>query len=453
MSSRRDQVQAHTYVVGRLASALVHGEPDAPESPLRRTGLGSFAGLLVGALLLAVFLIWGLLSPESKAATMKPGELVMVSGTGARYLYAGGALRPVLNWSSALMLMGGQATMTTVSASSLNGLPQGQPLGVVGAPETLPSTVNLGSWLACSQRSGTGAGLVTLSIGSTPLLRPVPAAGAVVVSAAGRTYLLWHGERLRVDAPWILAALGLVRAPVIPVSPAWLNAVPAGPDLRPMTVTALGAAGPAISGSPTEVGQVLLVTDVASSPAYYLVDRGGITPITATQAALELGDPGRAVSGTALRVSQAAISRLPVLGQNLADGAGTPPAPPADFTSGGVPCVDYPGSGGSAPALAFGPDQAGTPPALGAPGVRPSPGEAGLISVAAGAGALVQAADAPGVAAGSYFLVTDEGVKFPVAAADLKSLGYRPAAAASLPAALLGLLPTGPALDLPALRG
>jgi hypothetical protein len=84
--------------------------------------------------------------------------------------------------------------------------------------------------------------------------------------------------------------------------------------------------------------------------------------------------------------------------------------------------------------------------------VRPSPGEAGLISVAPGGGALVQAESAPGVGSGSYFLVTDEGVKFPLAAADLVPLGYRSGGAAVLPAALLGLLPTGPALDLPSLR-
>jgi hypothetical protein len=220
-----------------------------------------------------------------------------------------------------------------------------------------------------------------------------------------------------------------------------------------VTVPALGTAGPDINGSQTEAGQVLLVTNVASSSAYYLVDPHGITPVTATQAALVLSDPGRAVSTTPLRVSQAAIGRLPVLSQDLADAAGAPPDPPADFTASGVLCVDYPAAGGSVPALAFGPAQSGTPPALSAPGVRPSPAGASLVSVAPGAGALAQAEGAPGAADGSYFLVTDEGVKFPLAAADLRSLGYRPASAASLPAALLGLLPTGPALDLASLRG
>src|SRR5258708_5632106 len=133
MRSRRDQVQAHAYVVGRLTSALVHGEPDAPESPLRRTGLGSFGGLLLGTLMVAGFLIWGLISTASKAVTLTQGELIMVKQTGTRYIYAGKELRPVLNWSSALLLTGGNAAMTAMSATTLAGLPEGLPLGIVGA--------------------------------------------------------------------------------------------------------------------------------------------------------------------------------------------------------------------------------------------------------------------------------------------------------------------------------
>ena len=53
---------------------------------MRRTTLGSFGGLMVGALALAGFLIWGLISPASKAAALTTGELVMVKQTGARFI-------------------------------------------------------------------------------------------------------------------------------------------------------------------------------------------------------------------------------------------------------------------------------------------------------------------------------------------------------------------------------
>jgi type VII secretion protein EccB len=461
MKSRRDQVQAHAYVVSRLTAALVHAEPDAPESPLRRTGLGSFGGLMIGALLVAGFLVWGLISPASKATALTQGELIMVKETGARYVYADGALRPVPNWSSALLLMGGSTTMTAVSPAALAGVPQGQPLGIVGAPDSLPaaSALNTGSWLACSQVSG-GAPIVSLGIGARPKVAQIPAGDAVVVAAPGAQYLLWHGQRLRIDAPWILDALGLNRAPVIATTQVWLNAVPAGPDLRPISVAGTGRPGPALGGLHTRVGQILLARNVGSPGELYVVTARGIAPVTSTQAAMLLTGPATAAAypdsaAAPIQVSPAAIAQAPAAGAGLADGAGVPSAPPGDYAPGGGadPCMDYAGPGTSAPRLVFTAPPPGTPPALGTPGVTASPQSADLISVVPDGGALVRPQAAPGVAGASLFLVTDAGVKFPVPSADVAALGYRVGQAAPLPAALLGLLPTGPALDLAPLRG
>lgn len=44
MHSKRDQVQAHLFIMGRLASAMLRSEPDAPESPLGRTNRGARSG-------------------------------------------------------------------------------------------------------------------------------------------------------------------------------------------------------------------------------------------------------------------------------------------------------------------------------------------------------------------------------------------------------------------------
>jgi len=84
--------------------------------------------------------------------------------------------------------------------------------------------------------------------------------------------------------------------------------------------------------------------------------------------------------------------------------------------------------------------------------VTASPEGASLISVAPDDGALVRPEIAPGSGGNSLFLVTDTGVKYPLPATEATALGYRAGRADPLPAALLGLLPTGPALDLPALR-
>jgi ESX secretion system ATPase EccB len=463
VNSRRDQVQAHAYMVGRLTSALVHGEPDAPESPMRRTNLGSFGGLLLGALLVAGFLIWGLISPSSTASALTSGELVIVNGTGSRYIYAQSELHPVLNWSSAMLLLSGDPTIKSVPPASLAGVPQGQPLGIVGAPDSLPasSVINKGSWLACAQSSG-GHPVVSLTIGIPTALTTPPSDSAAIVQAPdGSQYLLYHGQRMRLDASWIRNALGLGRAPVVQVGAAWLNAVPAAADLRPLPVAGRGHKGPALGGQHTRIGQVLAEHNVGSPSQFYLVVADGVAPISTTQAALLLADPATSAaypkaSVAPVPVSPAAITSTPAVSLTMPDGPGAPAAPPTAFApgQGQVPCMDYAGSGGTAPDFVYAAPSAGSPPALSMTGVTASPEGADLIKVAPGGGALLRPQPAPGADGSSFSLVTDAGVKFPVpSATEVAALGYRAGRAARLPAALAGLLPTGPALNLPAMRG
>ncbi len=460
MRSRRDQVQAHAYVVSRLTSALVHGDPDAPESPLRRTGLGTFGGLLLGTLAVAAFLVWGLISAGDKPAALTAGELVMAKETGARYVYAGHELRPVLNWSSALLLTGGNTAMTAVPAAALAGIPQGQPVGITGAPDTLPAVgaVNKGSWLVCALSAGHPE--VSVTIGIQSVVSTPPPNGALLVAVPGAEYLVWHGQRLKLDATWIAAALGLGRARVADVSPAWLNAVPAGPDLRPITVAGRGAPGPVIGGVRTTIGQVLVTRNVSSPGEFYLTEAGGLVPITAAQAAIVLGDPSSAAAypgaaGAPVPVSPAAMVHAPLVRRTLPDTAGAPSAPPrADQSGPGLPCIDYASAGGAPPRFVFALPPPGAPPALNSPGVSSSPQTANLVNVAPGGGAFVRSQAAPGVGGESLFLVTEAGVKFAVPSASAASaLGYRAGRAVAMPASLLGLLPTGPALDLAPMRG
>ncbi|HMH93597.1 MAG TPA: type VII secretion protein EccB [Streptosporangiaceae bacterium] len=463
MRSRRDQVQAHAYVVGRLTSALVHGEPDAPQSPMRRTTLGSFGGVMIGALLVAGFLIWGLIFPASKGKAMTAGELIVVKETGARFIYARGELRPVLNWTSAELLLGGKATVQSVPAASLAHIPQGPPVGIAGAPDMLPpaGVVNTGDWLVCAD-PGAGQARVSLTIGPLAASLTAPVTGAVIVADQdGNHYLLWRSHRLRIDEPWIAEALNLGRLPVIQVSSAWLNAVPAAPDLMPMAVPDLGGPGPDLGGQPTRAGQVLVTRNVGSPSEFYLAVAGGVTPITSAQAAIAITDtataaayPGAAVAP--VPVSPAAIAGASIMHQQLPDGPPAPATPPpsARPSAGAAPCMAYAGRGGTAPSLVFGRPPAGPAPPPSMPGVTTSPENADLISVLPGGGALVSPQAAPGVSGSSLYLVTDEGVKFPLpTAAAARALGYRAGLPAALPAALLAMLPTGPALDLPAMRG
>lgn len=120
---------------------------------------------------------------------------------------------------------------------------------------------------------------------------PVPDGGVVVVTPTGDHHLIWRDQRLRIADRKVLLALGLDARTPVTVTPAWLNTVPAGPDLAFRSVPGAGEPGPVLGGTPTLVGQVVEVVTLSAPPAYYLVTQGGVAPIGRTDAALRLGDP------------------------------------------------------------------------------------------------------------------------------------------------------------------
>ncbi|GAA3362870.1 hypothetical protein GCM10020366_52540 [Saccharopolyspora gregorii] len=61
-------------MVGRLVAAVTHGRPDALESPNRRVKNGTMFGVLVAALLMAVFGILGLFLPGGTPLGSRPGR-------------------------------------------------------------------------------------------------------------------------------------------------------------------------------------------------------------------------------------------------------------------------------------------------------------------------------------------------------------------------------------------
>jgi type VII secretion protein EccB len=285
-----------------------------------------------------------------------------------------------------------------------------------------------------------------------------------VVAAGGSSYLIWQGRRLLLDAPWMTSALGLGQAPVTEVSQTWLNAVPAGPDLRAFSLSGAGEPGPGLDGQATRVGEVLTTHNVGGPDALFLVEGDGVAAITATQAALDLSSPGTAAAypgGMAqpVTVSAPAIASAPHGNQSLPDGTGVPASPPAEAaapTVSDVPCIAYPGAGSEAPVLLWTAPPGGSAPDPQAPGVTGAATDADLVSVASGGGALVLPLTATGAVAGPLYLVTSAGVKFAMPTTptnEATALGYQASQGAGLPGTLLGLLPTGPSLNLAPLSG
>ncbi|MET8700477.1 type VII secretion protein EccB [Kitasatospora sp. NPDC004723] len=473
MQSRRDQVQAHLFVMSRVAAGVLRAEPDAPDTPVGRTNRGAAIGLAVALLIGAGAGVYGLVKPGGASGWKQPGTLVVVKESGARYVYAGGLLHPVLNEASARLLAGDQLKVDQVSARSLEGTGRGTPVGIVGAPDGLPAANAVGGadWLLCSMRTvaaGTGAPAarpapqLSVAIGTRQSGRPAGEQGVLVAGPDGAVHLLWHGRRFAVDAAGgAVRALGYGSVTPVPVTASFLAAFPAGPDLRAPDVPGRGKDGPALSGRPTRVGQLFTGT----GEERYLLAEQGLVAVTPTQFALLLGDP---------RTQQEAYGNGPVTPApaGAADLAAhtAPASAAAAFTPEGLPSrppAPLAPRGEQALCAALRPADAGgeldvsvldaapvlgLPPVL-QPGVLPSCTPADRIAVRPGGGALVRALSGAGYG-GTLYLVTDAGVKYPLASpAVAERLGYPKAAPTAVPGRVLSLLPTGPSLDPAPLAG
>jgi type VII secretion protein EccB len=465
MQNRRDQVQAHAFVSARLVSAMLNTEPDEPFSPQRRFVIGTIVGVLVAALVVAGFGISGVVSPGGSKSWRKPGVLIVEKETAARYVYIDGQLRPVLNYSSARLIVKGKLEVVRVSSNSLRSVPRGLPVGIPSAPDALPdlSRKDGGDWQVCSSLrpdvNGALRAWVTLWVGGErPGRALAEPESLVVVSPVGQRYLLWNNHRLLLPSAAAVSALGYAAVRQIPVGWAFLNSVPAGPDLAAPDVPNRGAPGPRIDGRETLVGQVFKVEDALADSAdsgFYVVRPDGLSPLTTTGAALMLAEPGTGKSYPGRQVAVLPLGSVALAGAPRSPDASInqqhPAKPPraAEPRNGEVPCIRL-----TMNAVAGVTAQLGLrvlPASLDNLSQGRIAGDrllADRIVVEPGAGLLIRDQPAPGVADGALFLLVDTGMRFPLAGDEVvKSLGFEGVRPVAVPAPLLAMLPVGPALD------
>jgi type VII secretion protein EccB len=489
VASRQDQLHSYQFAARRVVCALVTGETDPAQSPFRRLAGSALIGLLVGAMSLAAVAVYGVLRPGAGTGWRDSSAVIVERETGARYVYLDSVLHPVPNYASALLIVGsGQAHTVSVARRSIEDVPRGAPLGIAGAPDSLPDAGRLlgGPWTLCSERAGASALYLGATVpGGRPLadaallVRPaaqdtagqVPAdpdsagqvpggrdsAGQVPGGqAAGDVSLVWHGHRHRVT-DFALGALAWRGEPVLTVAPALLAAVPAGPDLAAIPVA--GRGGRSRAGF-ARVGQVFVVRPQGGAPQYAVAVSDGLAAISQVQANLLLGDRQTAtVQGRsgAIELSPGDYTAAPVSAP-LTPQAGEL-APPLDMPA--LTQAPTPGDGLCAQtdgAQALPSIRLGVPPpqdstsAAGTPGRDGAP-LAGRVVVAPGRGAVVEALPAPGASNGALCLVTDLGVRYPVPRPEvLDMLGYAGVVPVRMPAALVALLPAGQTLDPDAAR-
>ncbi|GIJ47363.1 type VII secretion protein EccB [Virgisporangium aliadipatigenens] len=436
----------------RVVSALMARETDPARPPMRRAGTALFAGLLVAALTLAGFAVWGLLQPGGSTRWRDGRSVIVEKESGAKYAYLDGRLHPVANYASALLIVGAPATVQ-VARRSLAGVARGAPLGIVGAPDAVPRKSDLlrGAWQVCSRSEGAGVRSV-VRVGAPAGGGEALGDGGLLVSTPdGGVHLVWQGRRSRLREPEALRGILVWGAPV-PVAAAFVNALPAVADLARVPLSGRGRSFGSVAGA--RVGQVFLVDGRQHAVAL----QEGLAPVTAFQAALLLGDPATVElvgqkAATPLSAGEyAAVPRTSLPG----NWAGLPVAPPrlAEPPVGAALCAVPEGEvtvGASVAGASAVRSSAGASSAA-APSAGASSAGADEVFVPPGRGVLVAAvasAQAPG---GALYLVTESGVRHAVPAEALPALGYDGVTPVQVPAGVLALLPSGAALDPQAAR-
>ena len=400
MQTRREQVQAQRFLTRRVMSALLSGEPENVEQPMRRLGLAVFGSAMIATIVFIGVAVYGLRHPGG-AGRPPANTLVIERETGARYVVlADGVLHPVLNYASAQLILGGAGAgasprVRLMSRSSLVDLPRGPQVGISGAPDALPArSALLGlPWTVCS--APRSADVVTpttsLYLGEQRALGAGTDLGGstllVTDHATGTFHLIRNGLRMKITRP-ALAVLGLDPDTSVQVGQALLNGIPAGPDLSPSPLPS-----PTLLSSPPTNAE-------ARQPTICVTYRG------------ESSDR----QGGVRRVDQDVTVR--VLDR-----------PPSEMTV-GTPASKAPEASGGAMTTT----------------------RADRVIVPGGRGALVRRLPVSGAntAGTTMYLVTDEGLKYSIPAdssATLAALGYAGAPVTPVPSTLVDLIPSGPMLD------
>lgn len=450
MASRADQVHSHQFVRQRVNAALAVREPDPPGPGLRRGAPTALAGLLVAVVALAAAAGYGVVRPADDPSWRDGRSLVIESDTGARYVYRDGMLHPVLNYASALLLLGSaEPARVLVPRASLAGVPRGPALGIPGAPEPLPAAADLlrGAWTVCSAGAAAAEESVLAIGGGAGDGLPVGDRALLAVGPDGRDHLIWHGRRYAIQVPGIvLTGLGWRGQAPVPVSAALLGALPSGADLAPIHLDRPGRAS-ALPGH--RLGTVVVVTSQSGARQFSVVLADGLAAITQVQADLLLADPANA-AGAPVSLTEAEYAAA-ALAPSLIPAGDTAPPPL-------TPALAHPGPRGAVCASIV---DAQALPRISL--VDPLPALVGRsrltgarvdwVALAPGRGAVVEAMPSASAANGALGLVGDRGTWFPIPSPEvLAMLGYAGVRPQRLPAALVSLLPAGNPLDPGAAR-
>ncbi|PRY56312.1 type VII secretion protein EccB [Knoellia remsis] len=435
MATKKDLVEAQSFSKRRLTTAFVSGAPGGrevePHRPMKA---------VIGGLALTVVLVIGSMAFGWLRGSLPDGwennKLVIAKTSGARYVTIKKTLHPVLNTTSArLLIPADQFKVITVADDKLAPQKRGSTVGIAGAPDSLTPADSLSNsgWVSCL---GADNGVAT-GLGGT--VRSTPAAPAAsVVKTGNQAFVIAGGMRYPVAAANlgpVSIALGLDAAPARQAPAVWTNLFELGPELAPLRLPNLGKPAPGLPPG-ASVGSVLAVGNTAADTRRYLVNEAGqLEPLP--DFAYALYRLGSGSNTEDIEATPAQVAQLTVQQQRFAPQA-WPSEMPTLLTD--QPCATLTTARGQAPKVALSTSDT----------VTPEPGKT-TAQVGLGTGALVRAVGAGSLSAGPLLAIDQTGTSYAIDASTpdiLQRLGYQPRDVAPIPQSWAELFREGPELSV-----
>jgi type VII secretion protein EccB len=446
MSSKKDLVEAHSFNRRRLVTAFVSGAPGGREVEPVRYGRTLVGGLVLAGLVVAGAAVSPLLTQKELPEGWNQKGMVVGKESGSRFVASDGRLFPVINTTSARLVLGGEGDFKVnfVPDDKIAQQKQGTTIGIPGAPDLLPAPSKLvqTGWTACT---GESQG-ISVGVSTTPAAAPSTGQALVVTSAdGGQEYVVSGGHKYAVPAGaagrTVLRALGVDREKAQPVPGLWLDLVPDG---TPLAVFSVPGAGSKVDTGVAGLDRVGTAVEVDGGP--YVLGRKGLLPLSP-------------FAYTIYRASGAAVGSIPQKRAGDVKSITTVHDPkalpyPADwprntvtrYTRSDSPCLLLSTHSGSAATVSL-----ATPSGSSATTAGTTP----TRTVQTGHGALVQATSGGVIGSGTVFLIDPTGTRYAVGskgaeAPALAALGYDTVQPAAVPASWLELFADGPALTVAA---
>jgi type VII secretion protein EccB len=316
--SNRDQNSGHLFYNRRLKAAITRFSVRMKHDDRKQQAAVALA---------IVFVLIGV-GWMALLHVMKPAGLVGQSAiignrdTGAVYAKIDGRLYPALNLTSARLAVGNPAAPAWVKAAEIAKYPTGPMIGIPGAPDSLTVTASaVSAWSVCDTAPTRGSGaapLVTTIAGELSTAgraAPMDPAQAVLATHKDATYVIWGGQRSRINPTdrSVTFNLGLDPGVTYPIeiSNALFDTMPSTEPLVVPAIPESGAPSKWLPGS--TVGSVLATRDANGTiTGFYVLLPDGVQKITSFVADL-LRTAHAQGSATPTLVSPDKLVHIPVV--------------------------------------------------------------------------------------------------------------------------------------------